>query len=100
MTQPDLLSWEPPAQRHSETSVAAAVSIKKNVGKFHVAILDFLALRPEGATDAEMQSELGMNPSTQRPRRIELVTMGKVVEYGTTRPTPSGRAATVWHIAP
>lgn len=100
MTQPDLLTWEPPAQHHSETSMAAAKQIKSHIGPLHTRILAYLAARPEGATDIEMQQELKIDPSTQRPRRIELVAMGKVVEYGTTRLTPSKRAATVWHIAP
>jgi len=51
-----------------------------------------------GATDEEMQLALGMNPSTQRPRRIELARRGMVVEAGTRR-TSSGRMAVVWRIA-
>jgi hypothetical protein len=88
---------EPPAQRHSPTSVAAAKQIRKHLGPLHARILAFLATRPEGATDLEMQAELKMDPSTQRPRRIELLAMGKIESFGTTRPTPSGRAAVVWH---
>jgi hypothetical protein len=47
-------------------------------------------------TDEEMQVRLEMNPSTQRPRRIELVGMGLVVDSGTTRKTRSGRSAVAW----
>jgi len=50
-----------------------------------------------GATDEEMQVALGMNPSTQRPRRIELVEEGLVVDSHERRRTRSGRAAIVWH---
>lgn len=60
-------------------------------------IYAFLVERGEdGATDEEMQGWLDMNPSTQRPRRIELVTSGQVYDSGLTRKTLSGRSATVW----
>jgi hypothetical protein len=39
---------------------------------------------------------LGMNPSTQRPRRIELCQRNLIVDSGTTRLTTSGRKAVVW----
>jgi transcription initiation factor IIE alpha subunit len=58
-------------------------------------VLELLAATPDGLTDEEMQTRLGMNPSTQRPRRIELARRGLVVEAG-TRKTASGRMATVW----
>jgi hypothetical protein len=45
-----------------------------------------------------MQLALGMNPSTQRPRRIELERRGLVVKDG-TRKTSSGRMAVVWRKA-
>ena len=49
-----------------------------------------------GATDEEMQLTLGMNPSTQRPRRLELVKAGRVFAPGKERKTQSGRSAIVW----
>jgi hypothetical protein len=58
-------------------------------------VLELLRENPHGLTDEEQQAALVMNPSTQRPRRIELVRRGLVVEYGTRR-TASGRMATVW----
>jgi hypothetical protein len=58
-------------------------------------VLELLAATPDGLTDEEMQRRLEMNPSTQRPRRIELARRGLVVECGTRR-TSSGRMATVW----
>jgi DNA-binding IclR family transcriptional regulator len=61
-------------------------------------VLELLAATPGGLTDEEMQTRLGMNPSTQRPRRIELARRGLVVEGGTRR-TASGRMATVWRVA-
>lgn len=61
-------------------------------------VLELLMSWPEGLTDEEMQTRLGMNPSTQRPRRVELVRRGLVVEAGTRR-TTSGRLAVVWQAA-
>ncbi len=83
-----------PAQKHSITSMRAADSLDA-LNRLHRQVLAFLEARPEGATDEEMQAGLGMNPSTQRPRRIELARRGLVVESG-TRKTASGRMACVW----
>ncbi len=58
----------------------------------------YLVNRTNGATDFEIQKASGLNPSTQRPRRIELVECGLVRDSGKTRPTPSGRKAVVWEI--
>ena len=58
-------------------------------------VLEFLQARPEGATDEQIASGLGLNPSTARPRRIELQRRGLVVEAG-TRKTASGRNAITW----
>lgn len=49
----------------------------------------------KGSTDEECQLALNMNPSTQRPRRVELWRSGLIVGNG-TRPTRSGRSAAVW----
>ena len=53
----------------------------------------------EGATDIELADRLGMNPSTVRPRRLELVESGVVVDSGETRLTSSGRRAVVWIVS-
>jgi hypothetical protein len=53
-----------------------------------------------GATDEEMQNALPMNPSTQRPRRGELVTALLVHATGQVRNTKSGHPATVWGLVP
>lgn len=49
-----------------------------------------------GATDDEMQVALSMDPSTQRPRRIELVRAGRAIESGGHRLTRAGLDAVVW----
>lgn len=67
----------------------------------HLRIYQWLVRRGAyGATDEEMQQELGLNPSTQRPRRVELVRRGLVVDAGHRRATRRGREATVWRALP
>ena len=94
-----LFAQRAPAQQHSITSMRAADSLDATtLNRLHRQVLAFLEARPDGATDEEMQAGLGMNPSTQRPRRIELARRGLVVESG-TRKTSSGRMATIWRKA-
>ena len=86
-----------PAQRHSATSCAAALSVEDSLNRWQGVVLKHLRrMGNNGATDEEMQRWLGLNPSTQRPRRVELVNKGLVKDSGRTRPTRSGRRATVW----
>lgn len=81
----------------SATSEAAHDSIKPSSARLRSLVLAFICSRgPEGATDEECQVSLGMNPNTQRPRRIELVTKMSVRDSGRTRKTRAGRLATVW----
>lgn len=87
-----------PAQQHSVTSRAAADSLDgKTLNALQKRVLDFIAWRPSGATDEEIANELEMNPSTVRPRRIELARRGMIVEGGSRR-TTSGRMAVVWKV--
>lgn len=84
-----------PYQRGSETSREAAESIEEAGGALRGRVLG--ALRTRGAmTDGELQEFLAMDPSTERPRRVELVRMGLVRDSGVRKPTPSGRRATLW----
>jgi hypothetical protein len=86
-----------PYQAHSKTSRAAAEAIEPDVASLRGKVLAFIRERgPWGATDEEIQLTLRMNPSTERPRRIELHYAGLVKLSGTTRPTASGRQAMVW----
>lgn len=81
----------------SATSKAAAAAIEPNAGTLRAIVLEFLReMGAHGATDEELQSWLVINPSTERPRRIELVQRGLVVDSGRTRKTRAGRNATVW----
>lgn len=85
-------------QRHSVTSRAAAESLTPaTVNACQRKVLDYLADHPEGATDEQMQIGIPMPPSTQRPRRIELVKRGAIVQAGEGK-TQSGRKAAVWRV--
>jgi hypothetical protein len=88
---------QPPHQKHSETSIAAAISIKRAIGPLHNRVIGMLRDYP--ATDEEMIDHLGIVPNTLRPRRRELELMGIVVNTGEKRLTKSGRKAFVWGLA-
>lgn len=88
-----------PFQRHSATSRDAAISAEGSAGTLRRQVWSFLMERgTSGATDEEIQTMLELNPSTERPRRIELVNVGLVRDSGRTRLTQSRRKATVWEI--
>lgn len=94
-----LFSQPAPSVRGSVTSAAAADSLDgTTLNALQRRVLEFLRSRPEGATDEEIIRGTGLNPSTARPRRIELARRGLVVEAGTRR-TASGRSASVWRVA-
>ena len=107
MTQGDLFNTasrlpyggDPPAQKHSKTSVTAAKTIKKHIGPLHQKILDFLTRNPMGACDEKMGMLLGMGLNTLRPRRRELQLIGRVKDSDRTELTASGRTATIWVLA-
>lgn len=91
------IAEDPPSQHHSETSTAAAAKIKPSAGSYREQV--FACLKEHGPqTDEMLQDRLQMNPSTQRPRRIELWQAGRIKEAGYSLPTRSGRLATVWKI--
>ena len=95
MTQYTLFGGEPPHVAGSTTSKKAAQQIASPSGVLRQTVLDYL--RKQGPlTDEQMQNGLAMNPSTQRPRRVELVKLGLVEDTNTTRKTASGRKAVVW----
>jgi transcription initiation factor IIE alpha subunit len=88
-----------PSVNGSATSAQAADSLgPATLNAMQRRVLALLEATPDGLTDEEMQTRLGMNPSTQRPRRIELARRGLLVECGTRR-TASGRNASVWRVA-
>jgi hypothetical protein len=88
-----------PSVNGSVTSAKAADSLDATtLNRLHRQVLAFLEARPDGATDEEIIAGTKLNPSTARPRRIELARRGLVVEAG-TRKTASGRMATIWRKA-
>lgn len=91
-------SLAPPRQRHSETSCDAADKIEPKAPTLREKVLHVIS-ELGGLTDAECQQVLHLDPSTQRPRRIELVRMGLVVDSGAKRRTRSGRLAVIWTVA-
>jgi hypothetical protein len=85
------------AQTHSPTSIEAAHHAEPKSASLRAVVLAYIRQQGrDGATDEQIQNAIGMNPSTQRPRRVELVEGGLVVNSGQTRKTQSGRNATVW----
>ncbi len=86
-----------PFQRHSETSKAAAGEAQSMAQTLRERVYREVAAHGKtGATDDEVQVALSMNPSTQRPRRVELVMQCRVRDSGEKRKTRSGRLAVVW----
>jgi len=91
------LEMFPPFQPHSNPSIDAAVAIEPSSRSLRDQVFAYLVkCACHGATDDEMQAALDMNPSTQRPRRIELLNQGKIYRTDITRKTRAGRAAAVW----
>lgn len=86
-----------PYQKHSRTSRDAAKAIEPDLNRLEQEVLDFIRKQGvRGATDEEVQRGLDMNPSTQRPRRVDLVKYGLVVAAEMKRRTTRGRKAQVW----
>jgi hypothetical protein len=85
-----------PAVRGSATSQAAAVAMTpRRMSATKERILAFIRRRPDGATDEEIAEGLGLNPSTARPRRIEMAGDGLIVQAG-KRKTKADNDAAVW----
>ncbi len=89
-----------PYAAKSATSQAAAAAIAGEARFIRQRVLAFIRSRRDyGATDPEISEALGLPGDSSRPRRIELRDAGTIVDSGRTRPTRSGRAATVWIIS-
>lgn len=79
------------------TSRAAAVKVAPGAGTQRGRVLRcIVAAGAEGATDDQVRDRLGLELNTIRPRRLELVEAGYVIDSGDTRMTPSGNPAVVW----
>lgn len=85
---------EPLPYQDAQASKEAARAMREPAATQRLRVLASLKdLGP--ATDEELQRRLSMNPSSERPRRIELVRLGLVRECG-HGVTSSGRKATKW----
>jgi transcription initiation factor IIE alpha subunit len=85
----------------AETQIASAMEIQPTSGRERIRVLTVIAdAGDRGLTDEEIQTLLEMNPSTERPRRVELVERGWVQKTGARRRTRSGRSAVVWRLSP
>jgi len=86
-----------PPHRGVETSIEAAVSMMPAISKLQERVLDFIRGKgPDGATDDEIATGLGMFLYTAAPRRRELVLLELVAYSGRHRPTSRGNPARVW----
>lgn len=90
------MSSSAPYVKGSATSKAAAKALV-NPNTKRAAVLRFIESRGyNGATDDEIQIGLGISPSTERPRRIELFEARKIAKTSYIRRTRTGRAAAVY----
>ena len=93
-----LFAARAPSVHGSVTSAAAADSLDgTTLNATQRRVLAYLEQHGP-STDEQMQIGMPMPASTQRPRRVELVRAGLVVQDGVRR-TTSGRYATVWRTA-
>lgn len=92
--------WPPPpavGHHHPNTSVQAAQSVRISAGSGRRLVFDYVVeCGWYGATDEEIQTNTGLEGSTERPRRGELVTGGYLMDSGKRRKTHSGHNAIVW----
>jgi hypothetical protein len=99
----DIGLFQHPDAGAAETQRVAAIEEYPRTGTARLAVLRAIARLPDdyGLTDEEIQNALHLNPSTERPRRVELVTAGWVEDSGIRRPTrASGKPAAAWRLTP
>jgi transcription initiation factor IIE alpha subunit len=81
---------------HPRTSFAAANKALPRSGTQRRAVYDAIANARRGLTDDEIVSLLGLSPNSVRPRRVELVGSGLVVDSGRTRENDLGNQCIIW----
>jgi hypothetical protein len=81
----------------AQTRREAAQSIRESAPTLREKVYAFIAEHP-GVTDERIAESLNMNPSTVRPRRLELVQAGRIEAAGASK-TRSGRRAVGWRAA-
>jgi len=86
-----------PYQPASETSEAAADALPDDcVRTLREQVYRCIRDSGDGMTDDDIQAALGLDGSTERPRRVELLHLHRIVDSGARRATRSGRQAVVW----
>lgn len=81
----------------SDTRASEHAAIKNSSATMRGRVLAaIVAAGVDGRTDDELQQELGLQGSSQRPRRIELLLANLIIQSGEIRKTASGRSAVVW----
>jgi len=90
----------PPHQSHSATSTSAALSIAPKFGTMAREVLVNLTKYPNGLTDEEAQSIMGMQGNSYRPCRVTLMDRGFVADSGDRRKTNQRKDAVVWSVTP
>lgn len=80
------------------TSEEAAEKIAPKVGSLQRRVYECIEQHGP-CTDEQICKHTGMNPSTERPRRIELVELGKLRDSGKVGLTESKRRAVLWEVA-
>lgn len=84
-------------KKHPETSHKAAMRARPRSGTQRKTVLNLIkSAYPNGYIDEQMVQILGMNPNSQRPRRVELVEGGWIIDSGLRRLTSYGEEAIVW----
>ena len=82
-----------PVYQDTMTSILAAESMVGKTASLRSKVLEALQALP--MTDEQIADTLHLAPNTARPRRIELVQDGLVVQVGEAK-TKSGRRAILW----
>lgn len=85
---------EPGFVAGSDTSEAAAESVRLDAGEMRARVLGYI--RRVAATCDEIEVALGMRHQTASARIRELALLGRIVDSGIRRQTRSGRFAVVW----
>ena len=80
----------------NQKSLEAYILLEPHLNELQNTIKQTIRLL-EPCTDNEIIEATGMNPSTVRPRRIELSRLG-VIEIAGEKTQPNGRKATTWRI--
>jgi hypothetical protein len=88
-----------PYQRHSPTSENAALTNEVAADLQRVRVYGWFRDHPD-LTDEGLADGLGEEQNGTRPRRVELMDHGLVVQSGISRTNRSGKPAATWRIVP